>query len=106
MASKDGRKSAAERGYNYRWQRYRESFLRKHPLCVYCQRRGRVTAATVVDHIVPHQGDSKLFWDKNNHQGLCATCHSAVKQAEEKSGRISGCDVDGVPIDVNHHWNR
>jgi 5-methylcytosine-specific restriction protein A len=25
----------------------------------------RYVKATVVDHIVPHRGDPKLFWDRN-----------------------------------------
>jgi 5-methylcytosine-specific restriction protein A len=25
----------------------------------------------VVDHIVPHRGDKKLFWDSSNWQALC-----------------------------------
>ncbi|MGN8738508.1 HNH endonuclease signature motif containing protein [Bilifractor sp. HCP3S3_D3] len=31
--------------------------------------------ATVVDHIVPHRGDPKLFWDRSNWQALCKRCH-------------------------------
>lgn len=65
-------------GYNYRWQKFRESFLRKNPLCVACRKAGIVKEATEVDHIVPHRGDMKLFWDtKNNVQGLCKNHHSA-----------------------------
>ena len=26
--------------------------------------QGRVVPATVVDHVVPHRGDQKLFWDE------------------------------------------
>ena len=102
----DRRQSSAQRGYNYRWQKYREGFLRKHALCMDCQKRGRVVASTVVDHIIPHRGDTKLFWDKNNHQALCESCHSSHKQRLEKSGVEVGCDISGVPIDRNHHWNR
>lgn len=74
-----------QRGYNYRWQQARERFLFANPLCVYCKAKGRVTAATVVDHIVPHRGDMDLFWDQSLWQPLCASCHSAVKQREESS---------------------
>ncbi len=76
-------KTTAERGYGGRWQRARERFLRAHPLCCYCQQSGRVTEATVVDHIQPHQGDQKLFWDESNWQPLCKPCHDIVKKAEE-----------------------
>lgn len=69
------RGSAAQRGYGSRWQKARLSFLAQHPLCVECQREGRVTAATVVDHIRPHRGDPVLFWDKSNWQPLCKYHH-------------------------------
>lgn len=77
-------KSSAQRGYGYKWQKARERFLKKNPLCVYCQRDDRVTAANVVDHIVPHRGDQKLFWRESNWQALCSSCHSSVKQREEQ----------------------
>jgi hypothetical protein len=65
-----------------------------------------MVAAVVVDHIVPHRGDMKLFWDSGNWQSLCKTCHDSFKQRQEKSGVESGCSVDGIPIDASHHWNR
>lgn len=80
-------KTSTQRGYGYKWQQARAGFLAKHPLCQYCQREGRVTEATVVDHVIPHRGDMKLFWDQSNWAPLCASCHSSVKQAEEKQLR-------------------
>ncbi|NMZ77376.1 HNH endonuclease [Pseudomonas nitroreducens] len=97
-------KTTAERGYGGRWQKARLTFLRKNPLCSYCQDRGKVVAATVVDHKVPHKGDQSLFWDRSNWQPLCAQCHSSTKQRIEKSGVTFGCNADGSPIDPNHHW--
>lgn len=75
--------TAAQRGYGYKWQKAREGFLREHPLCVMCQAEGRVMVATVVDHITPHRGDMRLFWQRSNWQPLCATHHSRDKQREE-----------------------
>jgi 5-methylcytosine-specific restriction protein A len=37
------------------------------------------------DHIEPHRGDDRLFWDENNLQTLCKGCHDEVKQAEEQA---------------------
>lgn len=101
----DNRESSSKRGYGYRWQKARKDFLQHHPFCDDHKKRGYVVAATVVDHIVPHRGDERLFWDRGNWQALCETCHDSNKQRLEKSGTISGCDVDGLPIDGNHHWN-
>ena len=91
--------------YGYRWQKARAGFLRKHPLCRMHQARGQVVPATVVDHIKPHRGDRKLFWDSSNWQSLCKQCHDSHKQRLEKSGVITGCDESGQPIDPHHHWN-
>ena len=80
-------KKTAERGYGSKWQIYRKRFLAANPLCVYCLEKGQVTAANVVDHIIPHKGDQVLFWDTENHQSLCTPCHSSVKQREENSNK-------------------
>lgn len=50
-----GRLTAHQRGYDSRWSKARAAYLRAHPLCVMCERHGRTTAATVVDHIEPHR---------------------------------------------------
>lgn len=76
--------TANQRGYNYAWQKARLVHLAAHPLCLYCERAGKVAAATVVDHKVPHRGDKALFWDRSNWQSLCKSCHDEVKQAEER----------------------
>ena len=80
-------KTTGQRGYDYKWQKARERFLFDNPLCVYCQREGRVTAASVVDHITPHHGDQALFWCQANWQPLCKPCHDSVKQREETEAR-------------------
>ena len=75
------RGSAAFRGYDRKWQAARKAFLEKNPLCAACMKAGRLTPATVVDHIVPHRGDMRLFWDEKNWQPLCKQCH------DNKTGR-------------------
>ena len=61
-----------------------------------CQREGRVTAATVVDHKIPHKGDQRLFWDPANWQSLCKPHHDRDKQREER-GRFQAVGADGWP---------
>jgi 5-methylcytosine-specific restriction endonuclease McrA len=81
-------KSSRERGYTWKWEKARKRFLQAHPLCCYCEREGRVTAATVVDHKIPHRGDMKIFWDESGWQALCVAHHSGAKQREEnRDGR-------------------
>jgi len=77
------RGSAASRGYGHKWRQARQGYLARHPLCVRCRDAGRVTAATVVDHVVPHRGDRGLFWNRNNWQPLCKPCHDSKTAAED-----------------------
>jgi 5-methylcytosine-specific restriction endonuclease McrA len=100
------KRKTAERGYGGRWQREREVWLMEHPLCVMHAELGHVVAGNVVDHKVPHRGDSELFWDRKNWQTLCKPCHDSHKQRLEKGGVIVGCNLAGIPIDPGHHWNR
>lgn len=78
------RPSAAKRGYGSKWQRVSKVYLRKNPMCVKCKANGRFVTATVVDHIVPHRGDSVLMWSESNWQALCKHCHD-VKTGNEDS---------------------
>ena len=102
----DRRASASRRGYIRRWERARNLYLTLYPTCRMCAEQGRITAATLVDHITPHRGDPVLFWDEQNWQGLCVPHHNSTKQAEEKRGYTIGCDVHGMPIDPKHPWNQ
>lgn len=70
------RGGAHARGYNTRWRKARSLFLKQHPLCEECNRNDLLTPATIVDHIVPHRGDERLFWDEMNWQALCKKCHN------------------------------
>ena len=88
-----------------RWRKVRSFHLSAHPYCVYCRKAGKVTLATVVDHIKPHRGDPELRWDMNNLQSLCQPHHDATKQREERRGKVIGCDADGMPLDLAHHWH-
>jgi 5-methylcytosine-specific restriction enzyme A len=72
--------------YNSRWRKRRKQFLQEHPLCESCKKRDVINAATVVDHVIPHKGDERLFWDENNWQALCKSCHD--KKTAKEDGRF------------------
>lgn len=79
------RPSARQRGYDGKWQRESKVFLAKpenrHCACG-CGRR-----ADMVDHIVPHRGDHRLFWNRANWQALASSpCHASRKQSMEARG--------------------
>lgn len=75
-----------------RWKTLRKQFLQNYPLCEECKAKGTVKAAVVVDHIKPHKGDERLFWDESNWQALCKECHDRKTAKEDgrwgRKGRI------------------
>lgn len=95
---------------SHHWREVRAAHLANHPLCVFCLAQGRITPATVVDHIAPHRGDVGLFFDPGNLQSLCDAqpyrCHSSAKQSEERRGYDKGVGLDGFPVDPRHPANR
>jgi len=96
------RESAHARGYTNRWQQYRASYLRAHPMCVRCLARKLLVPATDVDHVTPVSGpDDPRFWESMNHQGLCHSCHSEKTATEDggfgRAGR--GHPISSRPAD-------
>lgn len=90
--------------HDKRWVKGRLVHLARSPLCVYCLDLDRTTTADTVDHIVPHKGDNKLFFDTSNWQSLCKACHDGPKQLEESRGYQIGHGADGIPLG-RHPWN-
>lgn len=62
-----------------------------------CSQEGRITAASVVDHRIPHRGNPALFWSEDNLQPLCDAHHNGTKQAIEKN-TSKGIGEDGWPL--------
>ena len=83
------------------WKALRRAQLRKCPQCVECGR-----SANTVDHIQPHRGDRRLFYDPTNLQSMCRTCHNVVKRRDEMGDPNRGSVVSGFPRDPAHLWNR
>jgi 5-methylcytosine-specific restriction enzyme A len=81
------RENSHKRGYNKRWERARKFFLRRNPICIECKRRDVITLANVVDHIKPHKGDKKLFWNELNWRALCSACHNKKSAREGNQAR-------------------
>jgi 5-methylcytosine-specific restriction protein A len=69
------RGNANARGYGHGWRKARLEWLAENPICRECERKGRTSAASVVDHVIPHRGDQRLFWSRRNWQSLCKPCH-------------------------------
>jgi 5-methylcytosine-specific restriction endonuclease McrA len=95
-----------QRWYNRsEWQRRRRHQFRIQPLCQLCLEAGRVTVATVADHIQPHRGNYQLF-RLGKLRSLCAECHNALDANNRAPVRSrSPVRADGTPSDPNHPWN-
>lgn len=80
-------------------QRINAEVLRKNPLCVRCQKQGRVTIARVVDHITPLAKAGRPDSPDMPRQGLCVRCHE-IKTAEDFDLRHKvRFGPDGNPIE-------
>ena len=77
------RGTAASRGYDGRWAKARNIYIKEHPLCVMCEKEGHLKLGNTVDHIIPHCGDQELFWNQNNWQTLCGSHHSTKSSTED-----------------------
>lgn len=74
-----------------RWQRTAQRQLSDEPLCATCLAAGRITPATVCDHIDPESKLTAEGFFAGPFQSLCDQapwrCHSRVKQTEERNAR-------------------
>ena len=84
---RDTKTEAARKFYSSTaWRKKSEQHRRDELLCRPCSKQGRVTLATLTDHIVPiEQGGDP--WDDDNLQSSCDPCHNAKRQAERGRGR-------------------
>jgi 5-methylcytosine-specific restriction endonuclease McrA len=89
------------------WRILRErALLRDAFTCQRCKcmlKRGKShPQSAVVHHIEAHKGDHDKFFDLDNLQAVCWSCHSGVIQSEEKLGYSTEIGADGWPVDPNH----
>ena len=63
------------------------------PLCRLCLEAGRVTLATVADHVVPHRGDFTAF-RLGQLRSLCADCHNRLDRTNSPRAPVR---EDGTP---------
>lgn len=73
-----------------RWQKLREQVLvRDAYTCkqtgVICMGKHPADNSPVVDHVKPHHGDERLFWDIENLQTVSKAYHDSEKQKQERA---------------------
>ncbi len=70
------RGSAASRGYDAAWKKFRLGFLRSNPLCGDCSKAGFLTPATEVHHIRKLREHPEFRLIGSQVMALCRRCHS------------------------------
>jgi 5-methylcytosine-specific restriction protein A len=91
------RPDAPDRLRGRKGQERRLRWLARHPLCVHCQAKGRVTLGTEVDHVVPlFRGGPD---STSNLQTLCRPCHGAKTLADRGHKPRQRFGADGYAID-------
>ncbi|WP_367275261.1 HNH endonuclease signature motif containing protein [uncultured Brevundimonas sp.] len=89
-----------------RWQHLRALKLSACPLCEPCERRGRLTQASHVDHVVSIASGGDPYPDLGGLMSMCPPCHSIKTNAKDRAGgkgvAFKGCSADGLPLDPDH----
>ena len=78
-----------------RWLKLRRDILTAHPLCLRCEKEGRVTAACEVHHIRPveeaitYAEKKQRMYDPSNLMALCHDCHVRTHTEMGRSGKAA-----------------
>ena len=85
LTARERRKGRSGADYTFyhsmTWRRLRNLFIQANLDCAECERQGRLTPATVVDHIIPIRlGGEPL--DESNLAACCTPCHARKSQRE------------------------
>jgi 5-methylcytosine-specific restriction protein A len=69
------RGTSTQRGYDYRWQQFRITYLAQHPLCVDCEAEGIVSAARDIHHTRKLSEHPESKYDEDTLMPLCKRHH-------------------------------
>ena len=104
------RRKNTDRPYNSKqWRNLSKRFLAAHPICVECEKNGKVKAASVTDHISHDQFD---FFDESGLQALCHKCHNSKSGKEAHKMKVylgdkllheSG-ENEALPVPSDGRW--
>ena len=86
--------SAASRGYDAAWQRVRLRILKRdNYLCIPCLKRGRITPAEAVDHIVPIRVAPDRRLDETNCQAIGVVCGCHHQKTMEDQAKFPSLEL-------------
>jgi 5-methylcytosine-specific restriction protein A len=64
--------------------------IRQSPQCAICGAAKEDGAILEVHHREPPRGDEGMFFDENNLQVLCRSCHQVITAREIQERRLTG----------------
>lgn len=90
--------------YTNSWKKLRETKLAMNPLCEQCgasSLSAGMETSLHIDHINDHKGDENLFYELDNLQTLCISCHSKksmeaiiMRNLKKDSSRVVNIFID------------
>lgn len=90
-ADTDMRKLRAQAYNNTAWRKMRDTYMKEHPICEECLKKGKVTPAEDIHHRKsPFRGGEVnygLLLDYDNLMALCKDCHGEIHAKQQ--GHIS-----------------
>jgi 5-methylcytosine-specific restriction endonuclease McrA len=69
----------------YQWKKVRKLQLQRESLCRTCLSASRIVAASVADHVIRYntkEGQELGFFNMDNLQSLCSSCHARKSNRE------------------------
>jgi 5-methylcytosine-specific restriction protein A len=100
--------------YSPQWRALRlQALERDRWRCVVCGQSVAGSGAARVDHIRPRKQHPELELVLGNLRTLCKL-HDNQSHREKPAGVaqrverfvVSGCEIDGMPLDTNHPWRK
>lgn len=66
--------------YSNRWKQIRQLYIKEHPVCEICEKKGIIKAVEEVHHLIPLSKGGTNRAD--NLMSLCKSCHSKITATE------------------------
>lgn len=79
------------------WKRFRNTYIKEHPICECCLKHKHIEPATELHHKTPYsngiteEDQWRLFLDPKNIISLCERCHYAI-HTKIKEYKLTMCD--------------
>ena len=89
------------------WKQARRECLRRWRYrCALCRACISGLGKSRVDHIKTRKDRPDLALVQSNLRPLCVPCDNARHAEKGGAAPDRGCDQDGNPLSLNHHWNK